>query len=91
MKRKRLLKARGFESGPSGLVRTRRASQSRRSFGKGLNEMARERDLPLSNLLGDINKKRAHANLSSVILLVVLDHYRPLAAERTQRREEKRL
>jgi hypothetical protein len=36
--------------------------------------------LPPNTLLADINKRRAHANLSPVIRLFVLDYYRQLAA-----------
>ena len=48
-------------------------------FWQGLKEIARERELPLSDLLTDINKQREHANLSSAVRLFVLDHYRRLA------------
>ena len=48
-------------------------------FWQGLKEIARERELPLNTLIADINKQRQHANLSSVIRLFVLDHYRRLA------------
>jgi predicted DNA-binding ribbon-helix-helix protein len=48
-------------------------------FWQGLKEIARERELSLNALLSDINKQRAHANLSSVIRLFVLNHYRQLA------------
>jgi predicted DNA-binding ribbon-helix-helix protein len=49
-------------------------------FWQGLKEIARERELSLNTLLTDINKQRTHANLSSVIRLFVLEHYRQLAA-----------
>ena len=48
-------------------------------FWAGLKEIARERELPLNTLIADINQQRQHANLSSVIRLYVLDHYRRLA------------
>jgi predicted DNA-binding ribbon-helix-helix protein len=54
-------------------------------FWQGLKEIARERGLPLNTLITDIHKQRQHANLSSVILLFVLDHYRRLAEERAKR------
>jgi predicted DNA-binding ribbon-helix-helix protein len=54
-------------------------------FWDGLNEIARERELTLSNLLADINKHRRHANFSAVIRLFVLDHYRRLAEEKAKR------
>jgi predicted DNA-binding ribbon-helix-helix protein len=44
-------------------------------FWESFKEIARERQLPLNNLLADINKQRAHANFSSVIRLFVLNHY----------------
>jgi predicted DNA-binding ribbon-helix-helix protein len=47
-------------------------------FWQGLKEIARDRELPLSNLLADINKQRTHANMSSEIRLFVLDYYRRL-------------
>jgi predicted DNA-binding ribbon-helix-helix protein len=48
---------------------------------EGLKEIAREREL---------FKRRQHANLSSVIRLYVLDHYRRLAEEAALLREGKR-
>jgi len=54
-------------------------------FWHGLKEIARIRELPLSTLISDINKQREHANLSSVIRLFVLEHYRKLAAAQTGR------
>jgi predicted DNA-binding ribbon-helix-helix protein len=50
-------------------------------FWQALKEIAGERRLPLSKLLADIDTQREHANLSSVIRLFVLDHYRRLAEE----------
>ncbi len=50
-------------------------------FWQALKEIARERQLPLSNLLADIDSQRQHANLSSVIRLFVLDHYCRLTDE----------
>ena len=43
-------------------------------FWQGLKEIARERELTLSYILTDINKKREAANLSSAVTLFVLDH-----------------
>ena len=54
-------------------------------FWEGLKEIAREHNLPLSNLLADIHKQREHANLSSVIRLYVLEYYRRLAEEKAKR------
>jgi predicted DNA-binding ribbon-helix-helix protein len=53
-------------------------------FWQGLKDIARKRELPLSNLLTDIHKQRAHPNLSSAIRLFVLEHYRGLADEAGQ-------
>ena len=50
-------------------------------FWDAVREIAQQRDLPLSNLLADINKQRTHANLSSVIRLLVLEHYSRSAHE----------
>jgi len=44
-------------------------------FWQGLKEIARERKVPLSILLADINKQREHANLSSAVRLFVLDYF----------------
>ena len=52
-------------------------------FWQGLKEIARLRELPLSNLLTDMNRDRTHANLSSTIRLFVLDHYATLANRKT--------
>lgn len=54
-------------------------------FWQGLKEIARERQLPLNTLITDINKRREHGNLSSVIRLFVLNHYRRLAEEKGKR------
>jgi predicted DNA-binding ribbon-helix-helix protein len=51
-------------------------------FWEGLKEVARERELPLNTLITDIHKRRQHANLSSVIRLFVLDHYRKLVSRK---------
>ena len=48
-------------------------------FWTAVKEIAFERGLSISKLVADINKQRRHANLSSVIRLYVLDHYRRLA------------
>ena len=50
-------------------------------FWQGLREIARIRVLPLSNFLADIDGQRVHTNLSSVIRVLVLEHYRRLAEE----------
>jgi predicted DNA-binding ribbon-helix-helix protein len=46
------------------------------SFWKGLEEIARGRDMTVSDLVTTINSKRKHNNLSSAVRLFVLDHYR---------------
>jgi predicted DNA-binding ribbon-helix-helix protein len=46
------------------------------AFWKGLKEIATDRDLTLSELVGNIDADRRHGNLSSAIRLFVLDHYR---------------
>ena len=46
------------------------------AFWKGLKEIARGRDLTLSEVVGAIDSERAQANLSSALRLFVLDHYR---------------
>jgi predicted DNA-binding ribbon-helix-helix protein len=55
------------------------------AFWEGLKEIAQERNLPLNTLVTDIHKLRQHANLSSVIRLFVLDHYRRLAEQKGKR------
>jgi predicted DNA-binding ribbon-helix-helix protein len=46
------------------------------AFWRGLKEIARERNLTLSELVAQIDSERRHGNLSSAIRLFVLDHYR---------------
>jgi predicted DNA-binding ribbon-helix-helix protein len=53
-------------------------------FWQAFKQIARERELPLSNPLADINKQRVHANLSSVIRLFVLKHYVTVAKQKTR-------
>ncbi len=48
------------------------------AFWKGLKEIASDRDLTLSEMVGAIDSGRAQGNLSSAIRLFVLDHYRTL-------------
>jgi predicted DNA-binding ribbon-helix-helix protein len=45
-------------------------------FWKSLKEIANERDMTPSDLIGAIDSERQHGNLSSVIRLFVLDFYR---------------
>jgi predicted DNA-binding ribbon-helix-helix protein len=46
------------------------------AFWRGLKDIARERGITLSELVGSIDSDRQHGNLSSAIRLFVLDHYR---------------
>jgi predicted DNA-binding ribbon-helix-helix protein len=46
------------------------------SFWKGLKEIAKGRDLTLSELVAAIDSERVHGNLSSALRLFVLHHYR---------------
>ena len=45
-------------------------------FWKGLKEIATDRDMTLSDLVGTIDTDRQQGNLSSAIRLFVLNHYR---------------
>jgi predicted DNA-binding ribbon-helix-helix protein len=45
-------------------------------FWNGLKEIGRELEVTLADLVGDIDVRRPHANLSSAIRLFVLDHFR---------------
>jgi predicted DNA-binding ribbon-helix-helix protein len=45
-------------------------------FWKSLKEIANERDMTPSDLIGAIDSERHHGNLSSAIRLFVLDFYR---------------
>ena len=46
------------------------------AFWKGLKEIARVRDLTLSELIGAIDSEREYGNLSSAVRLFVLEFYR---------------
>ncbi len=46
------------------------------AFWSGLKEIAADRRVTLSGLVGSIDSGRDHGNLSSAIRLFVLDHYR---------------
>jgi|SRR5579871_4466253 len=50
------------------------------AFWTALKQVAREREMPLSQLVGGIDAQRSGGNLSSAIRLFVLEHYRDLAA-----------
>jgi predicted DNA-binding ribbon-helix-helix protein len=49
------------------------------SFWAALKELARERDLPLCELVTRINAQRSAGNLSSALRLFVLEHFRERA------------
>ena len=54
-------------------------------FWTALKEIAFERGISINKLVTDINKRRRHANLSSMIRLYVLNHYRRLAEGKRKR------
>jgi predicted DNA-binding ribbon-helix-helix protein len=56
------------------------------AFWKAFREIARGRDLTLSEMAAVIDSGRAHGNLSSAIRLFVLDHYRSLVGARGDER-----
>jgi predicted DNA-binding ribbon-helix-helix protein len=55
------------------------------AFWKGLKEIASERDMTVSELVGKIDSERQYANLSSAIRLFVLDFYRDQISEQEKR------
>src|SRR5437763_3135182 len=46
------------------------------AFWNGLKEIAASRNMPLSDMVSQIDSQRQHGNLSSAIRLFVLDYYR---------------
>ena len=63
------------------VVGTRKTSVSiETAFWTGLKEIAASEDLTIRELVTRIDADREHNNLSSVIRLFVLEHYRRLAA-----------
>jgi predicted DNA-binding ribbon-helix-helix protein len=52
------------------------------AFWNALKDIATTRNVPVLDLIATINKAREHSNLSSVLRLFVLDHYRALAEHR---------
>ena len=56
------------------------------SFWVGLKEIARGRDLALSDMVAAIDSARAQSNLSSALRLFVLDHYRAQVGTETDGR-----
>ena len=55
------------------------------AFWKVLKDIASERDMTLSDLVGAIDAKRQQGNLSSAIRLFVLDFYREQISEHEKR------
>lgn len=55
------------------------------AFWKLLKDIARERDMTLSDLVGTIDSNRQQGNLSSAIRLFVLDFYREQISEHEKR------
>jgi predicted DNA-binding ribbon-helix-helix protein len=51
------------------------------AFWKGLKEIAGQRHVTLSDLVGSIDSQRQHGNLSSALRLFVLDFYRSRFSE----------
>ena len=51
------------------------------AFWQGLQQVANERDMTLSDLVAGIDTERHHGNLSSAIRLFVLDYYRERAGD----------
>ena len=49
------------------------------AFWNGMKEISGQRDMTLSELVGEIDTARQQGNLSSAIRLFVLDHFRTLA------------
>jgi predicted DNA-binding ribbon-helix-helix protein len=58
-------------------------------FWKGLKEIADGRDMTLSDLVGAIDARRQHGNLSSAIRLFVLDFYRHRLPDEESERNER--
>ena len=58
------------------------------AFWNGMKEISNERDLTLSELVGEIDGHRQQGNLSSAIRLFVLDHFRKRAANSSKSGDE---
>ena len=52
------------------------------AFWNALKEIAATREVSVSDLIATINKERQHTNLSSVLRLFVLEHYRAQVGDR---------
>ena len=61
------------------------------AFWEGIKEIADERQLTLSDLVGEIDAHRQDANLSSAIRLFVLQQYRDQISEQRGRAAEAQL
>jgi predicted DNA-binding ribbon-helix-helix protein len=57
-------------------------------FWNGLKEIGREHKMTLANLVGDIDVRRLHTNLSSAIRLFVFGHFRAQTARPSTDRTE---
>jgi predicted DNA-binding ribbon-helix-helix protein len=57
------------------------------AFWKGLKEIASERDMTLSELIGTIDSEREYGNLSSALRLFVLDFYRTQLSDLKEERD----
>jgi predicted DNA-binding ribbon-helix-helix protein len=55
------------------------------AFWQALKQIATDREMTLSDLVGTIDTDRHHGNLSSAIRLFVLDHYRAQTGENSAR------
>ena len=55
------------------------------AFWQALKQIANDREMTLSDLVGTIDTDRHQGNLSSAIRLFVLDHYRAQTAEKSAR------
>ena len=51
------------------------------AFWSGMKEISEERGKTLHELIGEIDLKRQHSNLSSAIRVFVLDHFRTCAED----------
>lgn len=60
------------------------------AFWRGLKDIARERNVTLSDLVATIDSERRHGNLSSAIRLFVLDYYRAGAGAQNGSSENQR-
>jgi predicted DNA-binding ribbon-helix-helix protein len=52
-------------------------------FWSSLKEISKEREIPLAELISEINADRQQANLSSALRVFVLNHFKARAARRS--------